>query len=340
MTGRWSVEKAVAWGQANPWYFGANFTPSTAINQLEFWQGDTFDAETLDRELGFAAGIGMNIMRVYLHDLLWQADADGFIGRIEKYLAIAEARGIRTMFTIFDDCWGDSPQLGPQPAPKPMTHNSGWVQSPGLEVLGDESQWGRLEKYVCELITRFGNDPRIAVWDLYNECGNAPGGAPPKHAQSAKLLAAAFDWARAAGPAAPLTAGLWGFEHDFLDGIFEIITTRSDIVTFHTYDGPDLFREVIGTVRGLCQDRPLVCTEYMARTRGCTFADCLPILRENNIGAINWGLVSGKTQTIYPWDWDTVKVNTDAWFHDIFNADGTLLYEDERAVIANVTAKQ
>lgn len=40
------------------WYFGANFIPSTAINQLEMWQKETFDPTTIDRELGFARKIG------------------------------------------------------------------------------------------------------------------------------------------------------------------------------------------------------------------------------------------------------------------------------------------
>ncbi|KKL62503.1 hypothetical protein LCGC14_2184560, partial [marine sediment metagenome] len=141
-------------------------------------------------------------------------------------------------------------------------------------------------------------------------------------------------------PAAPLTAGLWGFEHDFLDAIYEIISACSDIVTFHSYDGPDVLEDQIRTITQTANGRPVICTEYMARTRGCTFRDCLPILRRGNIGAINWGLVAGKTQTIYPWDWDESKGQPEVFFHDIFNPDGTLLYPDERAVFAGVTVKQ
>ena len=101
MQSKWSIEKAQEWSENQPWFFGANFTPSTAINQLEMWQEETFDAETIDRELGYAKGIGMNIMRVYLHDLLWEHDREGFIDRIDQYLSIADAKGIKTMLTIF-----------------------------------------------------------------------------------------------------------------------------------------------------------------------------------------------------------------------------------------------
>lgn len=104
MSGRWPAERAQAWWSSQPWFFGANFTPSTAINQLEMWQPETFDPVTIERELGYAQRIGMNIMRVYLHDLLWEYDRDDFIRRIDHYLGIAESKGIKTMLVIFDDC--------------------------------------------------------------------------------------------------------------------------------------------------------------------------------------------------------------------------------------------
>ena len=97
-----------------PWSFGCNFIPSTAINQLEMWQADTFDPETIDRELGWAAGIGMNLVRVYLHDLLWLDDKNGFLERMERFLEIASSHGIKAMFVFFDDCWRDEFKSGKQ----------------------------------------------------------------------------------------------------------------------------------------------------------------------------------------------------------------------------------
>src|ERR1700716_2235913 len=70
----WTAEKANAWYVQHKWINGADFIPSTAINQLEMWQADTFDPETIDRELGWARGLGMNTARVFLHDLAWEAD--------------------------------------------------------------------------------------------------------------------------------------------------------------------------------------------------------------------------------------------------------------------------
>src|SRR5512133_1841758 len=129
----WPVEQAWEWYRQQPWLVGCNFIPSTAINQLEMWQADSFDMKTIDRELGWAAAIGFNSMRVFLHDLVWQADAEGFKQRIKQYLAVAERHGILTMFVFFDDCWNTDPHLGRQPEPIPGVHNSGWVQSPGVK---------------------------------------------------------------------------------------------------------------------------------------------------------------------------------------------------------------
>jgi len=56
---RWSAEKANAWYDRLPWLVGCNFIPSTAVNQLEMWQAETFDADTIDRELGWAKGVGV-----------------------------------------------------------------------------------------------------------------------------------------------------------------------------------------------------------------------------------------------------------------------------------------
>jgi hypothetical protein len=115
--------------------FGANFIPSTAINQLEMWQEETFDPETIDRELGWAAGLGLNSMRVFLHHLLWEQDREGFLRRLDRFLEIAEHHRIGVIFVLFDGVWDPEPRLGKQRAPRPHVHNSGWVQSPGAAVL-------------------------------------------------------------------------------------------------------------------------------------------------------------------------------------------------------------
>lgn len=322
------------------WRFGGNFTPSTAINQLEMWQADTFDLPTIDRELGWAEKIGMSIMRVFLHDLLWVQDRNGFIGRIEQYLQCADSHGIKTMFVFFDDCWSPDFALGKQPEPKPFTHNSGWIQSPGEKVADDPSQWGRLEEYVKDILNEFRHDERILLWDLYNEPGNGKSGdhitkTGLRGAASMPLLKKVFQWAREAGPEQPLTAGIWNVSEDF-DDLNRFSAEQSDVLSFHCYSKPELMSERIDLLRLIANGKPLLCSEYMARPIGCSFADCLPILKENNVIAIHWGLVEGKTNTIYPWEWDESKGIPNLFFHDVFHKNGTFLYPEEEDVFRKI----
>ncbi len=326
----------------NTWFFGANFIPSTAINQLEMWQEDTFDPETIDRELGYAEKIGMNIMRVFLHDLLWFQDSKGFIERIEKYLEISESHGIKTMIVIFDDCWNDHAKLGKQPDPVPGVHNSGWVRSPIMEVEDDPEKRATLEAYVKGIMTHFANDERIVAWDLFNEPGNGTFGVHGANQtlrieKSFPLLKDVFKWAKEVNPSQPLTVGPWSTNPGFKE-MDKFAFENSDIISFHNYgDGPYLAKK-IEEYREIAGDRPIVCTEYMARNIRSTFKDCLTIMKEKNVSAINWGLVSGKTQTVCPWK--NFKVDDpNLPFHDVFNPDGSLLIPEEQAVFDEIMKK-
>jgi hypothetical protein len=317
---QWTPNQAWDWYNRQPWIIGCNFIPSTAINQLEMWQAETFDPATIERELGWAQSLGFNTVRTFLHDLLWEQDAPGFIGRLDQFLSVASAKGIKPTLVIFDDCWNHEFSPGPQPAPRPGVHNSGWVQSPGAQVVLDPSQWGRLSRYVHGLLSVFGNDPRILMWDLYNEPGNRDLGE-----QSLGLAQAAFTWAREAGPDQPLTMGVW-FENAPLNA-FQV--SASDVITFHDYNPLDHLQTTIARLRPF--GRPLVCTEYLARVRGSRFETHLPVFKAENIGCINWGLVAGKTQTYLPWANQTPP--GDEWFHEIFHPDGRPYRESEVAAI-------
>lgn len=321
---RWSTEKANEWYARQPWLVGCNFIPSNAINQLEMWQAETFDPAAIERELGWAAGIGFNTVRTFLHDLAWQADSAGFKQRIDCFLEIASRHGIRPMLVIFDDCWNSNPQMGPQPEPKPGIHNSGWIQSPSLEVVNcGPGAWGRLEQYVRDIIGSFAEDPRILLWDLYNEPGNSNNGE-----KSLPLVEAVFDWARAVRPSQPLSVGIW-FDNRKLN---EFQLAASDVITFHNYTPADKLTAEIARLK--THERPLICTEWMARTCGSLVSTNLPIFARENVGCLNWGLVAGKTNTIYQWQiMPDFAISTaplvepggepKVWFHDLFCEDGT-----------------
>ncbi len=324
----WPKEKANEWYAAKPWMRGSDFIPSTAINQLEMWQAATFDSATIDRELGYAEGIGFNTMRVYLHHLPWVEDAAGFKSRMAKYLEIAQKHGISTIFVFFDDCWNDHPASGPQPAPKPGIHNSGWVRDPGSAIHTNPGLADTLERYVKDVMQTFANDNRIVMWDLYNEPGNSSYGN-----KSMALLQKVFHWGRQANPSQPLTAGVWLPE---LADLNKFQLENSDVISYHNYNDERAHQAAIDTLRHF--GRPLICTEYMARTRNSRFDNILPLLKKEKIAAINWGLVAGKTNTKYAWN--DPKPNGEepaVWFHDIFHPDGSPYDSSEVKVIKELT---
>jgi hypothetical protein len=324
----WSVEKATKWYEEQGWLVGANFLPSTAINQLEMWQAETFDPLTINRELGWAAAIGMNTMRVYLHDLAWKADAKGFKKRMDEFLSIAKKNKIKILFTIFDDCWNPDAAIGLQPAPKPGIHNSGWVRSPNSMVHNDSTQWKYLEAYVKDLLSTFKNDTRILMWDLYNEPGNSDYGIA-----TLPLLKKVFEWARAIRPSQPITSATWR-TNKVID---DYLLNNSDIITIHNYsNAANLEKEL---QQKLKLGRPVICSEYMARTRGSKFQTHLPIFKKYNVGAINWGLVAGKSNTIYQWDTPIPDGSEPKiWFHDIFRKDGSPYDSAETGIIKLLTS--
>jgi hypothetical protein len=344
---RWSTTKANQWYEQQQWLVGSNFVPSDAINELEMFQPATFNAVLIDRELGMAESIGMNTMRVFLQDQFWLSDSVEAKKRIDEFLGIALKHHIRPILVLFDSCWEPNPHLGPQHPPIPGVHNSGWVQSPGKERLMNRAVEPELKAYVTGVLTAFGQDDRVLAWDIWNEPDN--GGrdraedVPDKVRRVNELLPQAFAWARAAKPKQPLTSGVW--RGNWSDPSKESETTKiqlaeSDVISFHNYEWPEQFEARIVELRPL--GRPLICTEYMARGNGSTFDTILPIAKREHVGAINWGLVAGRTQTYLPWDsWKRpyVTEHPTVWFHEVFRNDGRPYRQREIDLIRELTGR-
>lgn len=345
----WTRAEARTWYTKQGWLVGADFLPSTAINQLEMFQEASFDTATINKELGWAQNIGMNTMRVYLHDLLYEQDSAGFFQRLDVFLDISAKHKIKPVLVLFDSCWDPFPKLGKQREPQQGLHNSGWVQSPGYVALKDSTQYPRLARYVAGTVARFAHDDRVLAWDIWNEPDNTNNSSygkvelPFKVDYVLPLMTNAFAWARGANPSQPLTAGVWAGDwttHETLKPIEKVSIDQSDIISFHNYDGADKFEKCIKQLQQY--DRPIICTEYMSRGNGSFFETSLPIAKKYNVGAINWGLVDGKSQTIYPWDsWKKPYAKEpELWFHDIFRKDGTPYKQAEVDLIKNLTASK
>ncbi len=354
-TSRWTPDQAWIWYRKQAWLVGCNFLPSSAINQLEMFQADDYERhrETLVRELDWAAKLGMNTLRIFLHDLLWGADAAGFCRRLDDFLDLCAARGIRPMIVFFDACHRPEPRIGRQPAPTPGIHNPGWAQSPSVSALMDDAEWPRLERYVTGVLARYGADDRILCWDLYNEpCNGGFDGNETKQPASARLVTEVFAWARAAAPMHPLTVCTWTPELNPVSGHDEdalplpqrellraqrAAVALSDVISFHDYNPASKVRDQIERLATL--GRPLLCTEYLARTIGSLFSECLPLFREHSIAAYNWGFVAGKSQTYQPWNTPADSPEPNPWFHDILRPDGTPFDADETRLIRELTGR-
>lgn len=312
------------------WLVGANYITSNAINQLEMFQPGTYDPRRIDNELGLARFHGFNTVRVFLHDLLWAQDAPGFQTRLAQFVAIAARYHIKPLFVLFDSCWDPLPRPGRQRAPRAGVHNSGWVQSPGAERLDDRRYASTLYNYVTGVLGQFRNDDRVLGWDLWNEPDNPARvyrkvERKDKLERVAELLPQVFRWARTVDPVQPLTSGVW--QGNWGDPgrrstISAIQLDNADVITFHSYASPAEFEGRIAELAPL--QRPILCTEYLARSQGSTVEGILPIAKRHNVGAFNWGLVAGKTQTYLPWDsWDhPYRAPPKVWFHDLLHPNG------------------
>lgn len=346
---QWTPEKANQWYSKQPWLAGCNFAPSYAINQLEMWQADTWDPQTIDRELGWAQDLGFTSVRVFLHHLLWEQDKKGFLKRMDKFLDIAAKHKIGVMFVPLDGVWDPFPKLGKQRDPKPHVHNSGWTQSPGVEILKDPARHDSLRGYIYGVIHHFRKDKRIHAWDLFNEPDNINRPAydrhePPNKAEYATmLLKKAYQWAREANPSQPITSGVWlGTWADpaKLSPMEKFMLEESDVISFHNYSDLNELKQCVNNLRRY--GRPILCTEYMARPNKSTFDPMLGYFREQNVAAYNWGFVAGKSQTIYPWETWTKTYTSEptVWFHDIFRTNGVPYSAEEVQYIKSITKKR
>jgi hypothetical protein len=309
------------------------------------WQAETFDPFTIDKELSWAAGLGFNTVRVFLHHLLWEQNPAAFLERIDLFLSIADKHGIKTMFVLFDAVWDPFPKLGKQPEPRHNVHNSGWVQCPGFDVLNDPNRYDALHEYVHGIVSHFKNDERVIIWDLFNEPDNMniasykdDNYAQKKADLSLQLLKKTIQWVRAIDPIQPITMAPWQETEDWSchtksSVLDNYMFTHADVISFHCYADKKGMEKRIKDLKRF--NRPLFCTEYMARPFDSTFQEILPLFKEHNIGAYNWGFVAGKSQTHCPWDsWQKqYEHEPELWFHDIFRSNGEAYDKNEVAFL-------
>lgn len=316
VSAQWSPARAWAWYNQQPWPCGVNYIPANAINYTAMWDKTSFSPAVIDRELALASQTGFNCLRVVLQYAVWENDPQYFKNTLGKFLALADKHHLKVMPCLFDDCvFNDQldPKIGVQPEPVKGWYAWAWSPSPGHTMVADTTSYPKLERYVKDVMTAFKKDKRLFVWDLYNEPTN--GGLGQK---SLPLVRRVFRWAREVNPVQPVTIGYWSDN----PALRKLIEENADITTFHNYGTAENMREAIAKLQQ--QQRPMICTEWLNRPNGSVVANILPVLYEQKIGAISWGLVNGKTQTHLPWGHRPGDPEPVIWQHDLYRNDLTI----------------
>ena len=178
---------------ANAWadVRGVNYVPSYSANPVQTWSADyvVYDKATVERELGYAQGIGLNAVRVFMHMFVWQADRASFLARYDHFVGACDRKGIKPLVVVFDDDFFDVPGVNTTADIGPWLKTeaykkSKWMANPGLTMLavGAAQDWVLADAYLADLLggTR-ANDTRILGYDIMNEphrTGSWPGGLP------------------------------------------------------------------------------------------------------------------------------------------------------------------
>lgn len=111
----------------------------------------------------------------------------------------------------------------------------------------------------------------------------------------------------------------------------------SDVISFHQYTTAKPLQAKIEKLRKQTE-RPILCTEWMARPVGSRVATHLPIFKEEGVGCFCWGLVSGRTQTIHAWGDRPGTPAPTTWHHDLLHPDGSAFDDREIQVLQRLTA--
>ena len=347
----WSKEKAWDWYNSKPWFRGCNYLPSDCCNRIAMWQELDFEKhlETMDRELALAASIGFNSIRVILEYIVYKEEHDSFMERFERFLTVAAKHGITVMVCFGNDCTvpKDSkykaPYIGVQTYD--LGYHGGRKNSPhgsnpnavGYSLLDEPESAKIFFNMVEEFVSKYKNDERICIWDLFNEPGNAN-----RDTISVPHVQRMFDIARSCNPIQPLTSGVWTNPSNPKPAEVTAME-NSDIISFHSYWKLPVSVCFIEELKEW--GRPLIITEWLHRCVYNTVEEMFPLFYLEKIGCWNWGFVAGPSQTYEPWEltWACYEkgqeVDVTRWQHDLFRPSLRPYDPKEIEIIRKFTAR-
>ena len=333
---RWSKERIWNWYNARPWMRGCNYMSADCANRIDQWQSLGFEErfETTERELELMQRTGFNTVRLIVEYVVWKEEHDGFMERFNRYLSLCAKYGISCMIVLANDCMPPKseqwclPYIGEQRFEWGY-HGGKKVSQHGVHTgpaphfyLDDEESREDYFKMVCELVTAYKDDNRICVWDVYNEPGNSG-----RQRITLPNLRSMFEIVRSCNPSQPLTCAVWeisGDESVPLDEVNQYALDHSDIISYHCYKNYNEHVKIIARLKK--EGRPLMNTEWLARSYDNDVFSLFPLFYLEKIGCYNWGFVAGKYQTYEPWEfswvhyYDGTEPNVDftKWLHDLY----------------------
>ena len=358
--GPWPKEKAWEWYNAQPWIRGCNYMPASCANRVDQWQGYGSEERfaEMEREMELMQKDGFNAVRIILGDLgfaVWRAEHDGIMKRFERMLEIFDRHGVRVILVFGNDCsrpkpiWS-LPEMGEQKwdlgyhGGRKLSQHGSFPGLPGYTAVDDPALREEFFRMCEEFLTKYAHDRRILFWNLWNEPGaNGRGRISPPHIRRLFELAWRID------PDQPLTADIWTNEGNWTNGVAEAVGAElNDIVSYHTYQ--PISRQISYAQKLKARfGRPMVNTEWLARTFNCTVQEVYPFFAQNRIGCTMWGYVNGKYQTHEPWEytWRQLEDNPDLmhhfkftkWFHDLYRPSLRPYDPYEVAIIRHVNAE-
>lgn len=333
---RWSKEKAWEWYNARPWMRGCNYMSADCANRVDQWQELGFEErfKTTEEELKLMQETGFNTVRLVLEYVVWKEEHDGFMERFDRYLSLCAKYGISCMIVLANDCMPPKTERWKMPYVGEQTYDWGYhggkkhsqhaahsEPAPHFYLDEEESREDYF-KMVTEIVTRYKNDERICIWDVYNEPGNSR-----RLDITLPNLKRLFELVRSIDPSQPLTVGLFkikGDENIPLNEIEQYALDNSDIVSYHFYMD---YNEHIKIIKRLKKEgRPILNTEWLGRCLHNDVFSLFPLFYLEKIGCYNWGFVAGKYQTYEPWEgtWQKYEngsatdVDFTKWFHDLY----------------------
>jgi hypothetical protein len=326
---RWSNEKAKKYMASLGVIKGVNYIPSYCVSYIEMWHH--FKEDVIYRELRYAKRFGFNSLRIFVAACQWESRREIIQEKLNTFLDWCKELGFTVMLTLQPNTYMlPNNDLHPEEDPfiinfKPGCHDGSWTYK-GAQIFDCNGKWieskENICKFVCDIISSYGQDKRVTFWDLYNEC----------HTSNIPLQELVFSCARSQNPIQPLTA-CW----NALD--------ISDITTFHCYATPGV--EVLdpdlpgihemsfsGEInRAKSTGRPILCTECLARTFKSEMTGFLPVYRKERIGFYIWGLCAGSAQYHFPWDWPIGSPEPKRWFHCVMYPDGSFYDQTEYEMV-------